>query len=73
MIRAVFQFIGGEDRINDQQANQFSRVVPVEQTKGIVVRSDATGRSGRYTSIKGLQEGLAHKLTPFKLEFKYDE
>ena len=71
MIRAVLQFINDEDRINDGQRCQLSSVTQVSTT--VLKRKDSTGKSGHYESVKEVQQSMAHKLTDFKLEFKYDE
>lgn len=73
MLLAVLQFINDEERINDGQRSQFSSVVHLHRNSGILKRKDSTGKSGQYHSVRDVESGMAHKLTDFKLEFKYDE
>lgn len=73
MLVAVFQFINTENHINDNQRSQFSSVKHVNGNIGTLTRKDSSGRSGHYYSVPDVQTGMRHKLTSFKLEFKYNE
>ncbi len=71
MIHAVLQFIHDDERINESQLSQFSSVTKDEEYDNLL-RKDSSGKTGRYRSVADVQTGMAHKLTDFKLEFKYD-
>lgn len=71
MIHAVLQFIHDDERINESQLSQFSSVTKDDEY-GNLFRKDSSGKAGRYRSVADVQSGMVHKLTDFKLVFKYD-